>query len=106
MIFGNKKETEAVNNRISELEAKLGEKSREAQLYYRMLESINASTHLAIWIAYFDEKGGQEGVQFTDEMRRTLGYSKSEMPDSFDFLPKIIHPDDIDKVFDCFGKAE
>lgn len=106
MIFAkNKKDAVTAENTISELEAKLGEKSREAQLYYRMLESINTSTHLAIWIAFFDENGGQSGVQFTDEMRRTLGYSKSEMPDSFDFLPKIIHPDDIDKVFDCFGKA-
>ena len=98
MIFAKKKDAVTAENTISELEAKLGEKSREAQLYYRMLESINTSTHLAIWIAFFDENGGQSGVQFTDEMRRTLGYSKSEMPDSFDFLPKIIHPDDIDKV--------
>ena len=106
MIFGkNKKELEAAENTVKELEAKLREKSSEAQLYYRMLESINTSTHLAIWIAFFDEEGGQKGVQFTDEMRRTLGYSKSEMPDSFDFLPKIIHPEDMDKVFDCFGRA-
>ncbi|MCR5486603.1 MAG: PAS domain-containing protein [Lachnospiraceae bacterium] len=106
MIFGkNKKEVEAAENTVKELEAKLSEKSSEAQLYYRMLESINTSTHLAIWIAFFDEEGGQKGVQFTDEMRRTLGYSKSEMPDSFDFLPKIIHPEDMDKVFDCFGRA-
>ena len=106
MIFGkNKKEIEAAENTVKELEAKLREKSSEAQLYYRMLESINTSTHLAIWIAFFDEEGGQKGVQFTDEMRRTLGYSKSEMPDSFDFLPKIIHPEDMDKVFDCFGRA-
>lgn len=50
MIFGkNKKEAEAANNVISELEAKLGEKNREAQLYFRMLESINTSTHLAIY---------------------------------------------------------
>ena len=106
MIFGkNKKEVEAAENTVKELEAKLREKSSEAQLYYRMLESINTSTHLAIWIAFFDEEGGQKGVQFTDEMRRTLGYSKSEMPDSFDFLPKIIHPEDMDKVFDCFGRA-
>ena len=106
MIFGkNKKEVEAAENTVKELEAKLSEKSSEAQLYYRMLESINTSTHLAIWIAFFDEEGGQKGVQFTDEMRRTLGYSKSEMPDSFDFLPKIIHPEDMDKVFDCFSRA-
>ena len=106
MIFGkNKKEVEAAENTVKELEAKLSEKSSEALLYYRMLESINTSTHLAIWIAFFDEEGGQKGVQFTDEMRRTLGYSKSEMPDSFDFLPKIIHPEDMDKVFDCFGRA-
>ena len=106
MFFAkNKQEAAAAENKISELESKLSEKSKEAQLYFRMLESINASTHLAIWIAYFDENGGQSGVQFTDEMRRTLGYSKSEMPDSFDFLPKIIHPDDIDMVFECFGKA-
>ncbi len=106
MIFGrNKKETLTAENTINELESKLGKASNEAQLYYRMLESINKSTHLAIWIAFFDENGGQSSVKFTDEMRKTLGYSKSEMPDSFDFLPKIIHPDDMDKVFDCFGKA-
>ena len=107
MIFGKKKNAliEAEKEEIGRLEAELAKKSAEAEKYYRMLESINVSTHLAIWIAYFDEKGGQQGVRFTDEMRRTLGYSKTEMPDNFDFLPKIIHPDDMEKVFDCFGKA-
>ena len=95
----------AESARIAELEAEVASKDAEAKRYYRMLESINKSTHLAIWMAYFDEQGQQTGVRFTDEMRRTLGYSTSEMPDSADFLPKIIHADDVERVFDCFGKA-
>ncbi|MBR1873588.1 MAG: hypothetical protein IJ807_01675, partial [Eubacterium sp.] len=65
----------AESARIAELEAEVASKDAEAKRYYRMLESINKSTHLAIWMAYFDEQGQQTGVRFTDEMRRALGYS-------------------------------
>ena len=42
MIFGkSKKEAETAGNMISDLEAKLAEKSKEAQLYYRMLVARN-----------------------------------------------------------------
>ena len=57
------------NARIQELEAQnaalkeeVEKYRREAERNYRMLESVNGSTHLAIWIAYFDEKGNNEFV--------------------------------------------
>ncbi|MBO6108345.1 MAG: PAS domain-containing protein [Eubacterium sp.] len=105
-MFGKKKSLNTEeNNTAVELRAELEKKSAEAARYNRMIEALNTFTHLAIWIAYFDENGEQAGVRFTDEMRRTLGYSASEMPDSFDFLPTIIHPDDMEGVFACFGAA-
>lgn len=78
---------------------------KEADVNYRMLESVNNSTHLSIWIAFFDETGQQTHVKFTDEMRRMLGYSKSELPDTVESLGKIIHPDDSEAVFSSYGAA-
>ena len=99
-------------SRERELEAKIAslkeelEKSRhEADRNERMLESVNNSTHLSIWIAFFDENGNQTSVRFTDEMRRMLGYTKDELPDTVESLGKIIHPDDSEAVFSSYGAA-
>ena len=97
---------------IGELESQIAllkeelEKSRsEADSNYRMLESVNNSTHLSIWTAFFDEKGEQTGVRYSDEMRRALGYSKEEFPDTLETLGKLIHPEDTDAVFASSGAA-
>ncbi len=90
---------------IEALQKEIEELKYTADRNYRMLRSVNNSSHLSIWIAYFDEEGNQSGVHFTDEMRRALGYSKDELPDVLDGLAKIIHPDDLERVLDAYGKA-
>lgn len=87
------------------LKAELEKYKQEAQRNYRMLESINNSTHLSIWIAYFDEEGNPAGIHFTDEMRRGLGYSKNELEDTVESLTNIIHPDDADRVLEAYQNA-
>ncbi|MCR4605068.1 MAG: PAS domain-containing protein [Eubacterium sp.] len=105
-MFGkDKSQASAEVQRIAKLEAELKEKNAEAVRLYRMLESVNKSTHLGIWIAYFDEQGNPGDVKYTDEMRKMLGYSKTELPDTPTSLGKVIHPDEVEMVFDVYGKA-
>ncbi|MCR5321914.1 MAG: PAS domain-containing protein [Lachnospiraceae bacterium] len=108
MLWGNKNNSASggnQNDRIKELEEKLAKAEYERDLNNRMLESVNNSTHLAIWKAFFDEKGNQTGAEFSDEMRRILGYSRTELPNTIDSLGKLIHPEDVDTVFAAYGNA-
>ncbi|MBR3635003.1 MAG: PAS domain-containing protein [Lachnospiraceae bacterium] len=91
--------------RIAELEAELERAKAEAQLNYRLLESVNESTHLGIWRAYYGDDGNITDVLYSDEFRRMLGYSRDEFEDSFDSLGRIMHPEDVDAVFAVFGAA-
>ncbi len=70
-----------------------------------MLESVNNSTHLSIWIVNFDNDGNQTSIRFTDEMRRELGYSEDELEDTVESLVKIIHPEDSERVLAAYSKA-
>ena len=99
-IIIRKKEEE-----ILKLKAELNEAKAEADRNYRMLQSVNDSTHLAMWMVYFNEQGEQTGIHFTDDMRRGLGYSKNELEDTVESLAEIIHPDDNEEVFKAYGNA-
>ena len=104
--MGIKKEVVAqYEMQIAQLKGELEEAKYEAQKNYRMLESVNNSTHLAIWMAFFDEKGNQVAVRFTDEMRRMLGYGMHELPDTVEALGGLIHPEDSEQVFASYGAA-
>ncbi len=98
-------EINALQERIAELENELAEQKEKAALNYRMLESINKSAHLGVWIAYYDEDGNQSGVHYTDEFRRMLGYTLAELPDEISALGGLIHPDEVNAVFAAFGAA-
>ena len=91
--------------RIAELEtqmAQLKEKLKESEAE---LETVNNCTHLGIWKCFYDEAGNQAAVEYTDEFRRMLGYSRSELPDAIEALGKIIHQDDAPAVFADFAAA-
>ncbi len=96
---------EVLQNRIRELEQALAAEKAKSELNYKMLESVNNSTHLGIWIAYFDDKGVQTGVHYSDEFRRMLGYTASELTDDINSLGRLIHPDETDSVFAAYGAA-
>ena len=105
-MFGKKQSY--IQENSSELEALQNEIAKykyESEKNYRMLESVNNSANLAIWMAFFDESGNQTGVHYTDNMRRSLGYTESELPDTVESLGKIIHPDDSEEVFASYGAA-
>ncbi|MCR5686394.1 MAG: PAS domain-containing protein [Lachnospiraceae bacterium] len=93
------------NGRIAELEAQLAAVKKEAELNGRMLEAVNTSTHLAIWMMYFDERGNQKNVHFSDEMRRVLGYRHDELADTVENFASLIHPEDTEMAFGEFAKA-
>ena len=103
-MFGKSKNDPSLNSRIAELEAQLAAAKAEADKNWRMLESVNKSTHLGIWISTYDEDGTQS-VFYSDEFRNMLGYSLAELPNSMESLGKIIHPDDTEAVFGAYGEA-
>ena len=105
-MFGKKQSyTQESSNEINALMDEVAKNKYEAEKNYRMLESVNNTAHLSLWMSYFDEKGEQIAVRFTDEMRRVLGYSYNELPDTIDSLGKLIHPDDSEAVFAAYGNA-
>ena len=105
MFKKNNQETEVLKARIAELEQELSTARAEADRNWKMLESVNNSTHLGIWIAYYGPSGGPEIVRYTNEFRRMLGYTEAEIPDSMDSLGTIMHPDEVEAVFAAFGAA-
>lgn len=105
-LFGKKNgETDAQQAKIEELEAKVKELEAEKALSDSLLESVNNSTHLGIWRAIYDEKGEITQVLYSDEFRRMLGYSKKELPDSFESLSGIMHPDEVNAVYAAYAAA-
>lgn len=98
-MFGSTKKT------IEELERRLAEEKLRADTNEQLLELINNSTHLGLWYAYYKENGDVETIIYSKEFRRMLGYSEKELPDTFDSLGKIMHPDDTKEVFELFAKA-
>lgn len=103
-----KKKTEELNPleaRIQELEEQLAAAKAEAEMSERKLDLTNQITHAGLWYAYFDEKGEQTGVEFSDEFRRMINMTYDEFPDSVESMGKVVHPDDIGPMYDCYGKA-
>ena len=98
-------EIKQLKEQLEQAKAALAQKDAEADRNYRMLRSINNSTHLGVWITYFDENGAPSGIHFTDEMRRMLGFSKNELEDTVESLMKIIHKDDADEVNAAYQEA-
>ncbi len=96
---------EQLEMQLAELQAQLEEEQEKAELNRRMLETVNVSTHLGIWAAYYTETGEQDYAVYSDEFRRMLGYSKAELPDDITALGKIIHPDEVEAVFAAYGAA-
>ncbi len=107
MTFGKKKtaEKEAMMARMAELEQQLADKEREAAMNYQLLESVNNSTHLGIWVSYYNEAGENDRVTYSDEFRRMLGYTKTDLPDDITALGKLIHPDEVEGVFGAYAAA-
>ena len=103
--FGKKVIDNTDNSRIAELEAELERARSEAKLNYSLLESVNESTHLGVWRAYYGDDGNITDVIYSDEFRRMLGYSRDEFEDSFDSLGRIMHPEDTEGVFAAYGAA-
>ena len=107
MLFGRRsiEREEELLAEIEELKAQLKKEKIEKELNSKMLDSVNNSTHLAIWEVFFDENSNQTAVHFTEEMRRMLGYTISEFPDTAEALASIIHPEEVEKAFGLFAQA-
>ncbi len=105
-MFGKKKDTsDSVRDaRIAELEKQVAGLTAQLNDSKAELESVNNSTHLGIWKSIYGADGTQT-VEYSDEFRRMLGYSREEFPDDMNALSKIMHPDEIDAIFAAFGAA-
>ena len=91
--------------RIAELEKEIEKLKEQVKMGDTELEAVNVSTHLGIWKCHYDEAGNQASVEYSDEFRRMLGFSRQELPDTLDSLGKIIHPDDTELAFAAHGAA-
>lgn len=106
-MFGrnNNMYVEQLEAKIARLEAQLEQEKAKADLNYRMLDTINITTHLGFWAAYYNEDGQQERAEYSDEFRRMLGYNRNELPDDIAALGGLIHPDEVEAVFAAFAAA-
>ncbi len=106
-MFGDssKKYENEYEARIAALEEELKEAKQRTQLESQKVDILNRSTHLGIWTAYYGDNGEISDVEFSDEFRDMIGYTKIEFPDSMDSLSKIIHKDYIESVFAAYGAA-
>ena len=106
-MFGSKNAAiiEEKDARIAELEQEVAKLKEQVKQGDTELEAVNESTHLGIWKCFYDEAGNQSSVEYTDEFRRMLGYSRSELPDTLESLGGIINPEDTDIAFGAYGAA-
>ena len=106
-MFNNKKQliVQELEAQIADLKKEVEKNRQEADRNYRMLRSINNSSHLCMWMSYFDEAGNPTGIRFTNELRRVFGYSENELEDSTDSFTLLIHPDDLDMVLTTYQNA-
>ena len=102
----NKALIEEKDARIAELEQEIETLKEQVKRGDKELDAVNVSTHLGIWKCFYDESGQQTGVEYTDEFRRMLGFSRQELPDTLESLAGIIHPDDTSIAFGAYGAAE
>lgn len=93
------------STKIRELEEQIRQLREEVELKDRLLESVNNNTHLGIWIAYFDDRGQNDRVVYSDEFRRMLGYSRSEFPDDLSALGRLMHPDEMQDILDLYAAS-
>ncbi len=103
--MGKSDEIRLLNEKVSALEKELTEAKSQIKLGEKKLDVTNKITHAGLWFAYFDEKGEQTKVEFSDEFRKMINMTKEEFPDSVESMGKVVHPDDIGPMYDCYGKA-
>ena len=105
-MFGNGRAKHHGNDSLirtlEEENASLKEKLKAAE---EEMNAINEGAHLGIWKCYFDDSGNLMSMIFSDEFRKVLGYTKQELPDSFEALCEYIQSDERDKVQDAFNRV-
>ena len=106
-MFGKRREGSAseLENKIKALEESLAAEKRRADENEQMLDMVNKCARLGLWMSFYNEDGSQGQVIYSDVMRDMLGFTKEDLPDHIDSLGKIIHPDDVEKVFAAYGAA-
>ena len=99
---GGSLQLQEMEERNAELEKMVAELKQKLKDSETELDAINRSAHLGIWKCFFDERGERKGVVFSDEFRRMLGFSLSELPDTIEAFAGIIMPEDSDLAFGAF----
>ena len=106
-MFGkkNSEKQSAIDAELEALRSENEELRSKLEISEMELDAVNTSTHLGLWKCFYDEAGNQESVFYTDEFRKMLGFSRSDLPDTLDSLGSIIHPDDTELAFSAYGAA-
>lgn len=101
----NNSNKEMMEEEIANLKRQLEEEKEKAKENANITELVNTMVHAGLWICYFNEKGESESVVYSDEFRKMIGCTREEFPDNLEVLPTIVHPDDVEPMFACFGEA-
>lgn len=105
-IFEGKGRIEELEARIKELEAKLWEGEKRSAELEEEIMTVDNFAHLGLWYAYYNEKGVNDRVKFSDEFRRMLNTTREELPDVSEAFASVVHPDDVKGMFACFAAAQ
>lgn len=105
-MFGKKNDSGQYQEQIRELEEKLAAAEARAAENERVLLTVDKFAHLGLWFAYFNDEGVNDRVKFSDEFRSMMNMTKAELPDEASAFSNIVHPDDVEGMFACFGAAQ
>ena len=100
-MFGGKKSgnNQEAAMQIEKLQREIEELKESLEVGRAELDAVNRCAHLGIWKCFYDDAGNQVSVEFSDEFRRLLGYTREEFPDSIERFGTLLYPEEADMVF-------
>lgn len=100
-MFGGKKsgKNQEAAMQIEKLQREIEELKESLEVSRAELDAVNRCTHLGVWKCFYDDAGNQVSVEFSDEFRRLLGYTREEFPDSIENFGKLLNPEEAEMVF-------
>lgn len=100
-MFGGKKsgKNQEAAMQIGKLQREIEELKESLEAGRAELDAVNRCAHLGIWKCFYDDAGNQISVEFSDEFRRLLGYTREEFPDSIENFGKLLNPEEAEMVF-------
>jgi PAS domain S-box-containing protein len=89
--------------KIEEKSVTLSKQIQQAEASYRVVQKLMKS---GMWSMEFDENGKMQGITWTDEFRRMIGYqSEADFPNDLNSWSHILHPEDWNTAYNSIWKS-